>query len=211
MKSSQSHQGSAAKRFPSFSRAVSPIQYGVAAIIVQTLAYSCLHVIPMVRRDLGLLKELYTQDVEGVSLESDLQYEIQENRRGFLRLLLASGSPAQVNDELQLMRASDATIAQTQAAIARLGVIPEKSQNQFRQSWADYVVLRDRLLASGKAGDLIEARKIDPNLGRSAFLPVEQAAQNARSEFRENSAVHIQEISATLTGALREMVFLVGI
>jgi PAS domain S-box-containing protein/diguanylate cyclase (GGDEF)-like protein len=211
MKSSQSHLGSAGRRFPSFFSTVSPIRYGVAAIIVLTLAYSFLHIFPMVRRDLRLLQDLYTLDVEGITLESDLHYEVQANRLSFLRLLLASGVPAQVDDELRLMRESDAAIAKTQEAIAQLGAIPEKNQHQFRQSWADYVALRDRLLASAKSGDPAQARKIDDSLGSSGFLRVERAVQIARAEFRESSAAHIREISATLTGAQRELFVLVGI
>jgi len=210
MRSTSSHTDADKKRFPSFLGTVSPIRFGVAAIIVLTLAYSLLHIVPMVRGDLRLLNDLNARDLKGVTLESDLQYQIEESRRSFLRALLATGSQAETDQEVQSMHAIDETIAQTEAKIAQLGVIPEQNQEQFNQSWSRYVALRDRQLAILSSGARAEMLKTDSDLGKTAFLPVEQALQNAQAALRESSAAHIREVYGTLDSTLSELVVFVG-
>jgi len=204
------HPDTDKKRFPSFPGTVSPIRYGVVAIIVLTLAYASLHIIPMVRRDLSLLNDLYAQDLKGVSLAGDLQNEIQESRHRFLRTLLTAGS-AETDEEMHAMREIDVAVARTQAQVAKSGVIPQDSQKQFDQSWSQYVALRDKLLATTLPGSPAKVRKADSELENKAFLPVERAVQSARSEFQASSAAHIREISGTLIGTLRELLALVGV
>jgi PAS domain S-box-containing protein/diguanylate cyclase (GGDEF)-like protein len=165
----------------------------------------------MVRRDLRLLDDLYAVDMKGITLEGQLQSEIQENRRSFLRVLLATDSPAEAAEEVLSMHEIDATIAHTQARIAQLGTLPEANQGEFDRSWTQYVSMRDKLLAPVSAGSPAQSRKFDSDLGKSAFLDVERAIQNAQANFQGSSAIHLQEISKTLAGALRELVVLVGI
>jgi PAS domain S-box-containing protein/diguanylate cyclase (GGDEF)-like protein len=194
----------------SFSRqsAVSPLRYGVVTIIVLTLGYAFFRIIPMLHRDLQLLDAVYAMDEQGISLEGDLQYEVQESRSKFLRILLARARPA---EEIRSMRACDAAIAVTEAKIAALQTLPLPNREQFHTSWLHYIALRDKMLSSTIAGDANYARGIDPDLGKGAFEPVEVAARDAAAAFRASSATHIREVSRTLNTTLMELAFLTAI
>ena len=78
------------RRLFSFLAAVSPLRYGVVAVIVVTVGYTFLRVFPMLRHNLELLRNVNAVDEQGMRLEGDLQVEIQESRRRFLRAMLAA-------------------------------------------------------------------------------------------------------------------------
>src|ERR1700677_3484098 len=109
-----SHFTSARRRFLSLFAATSPLSYGLLAVIAFTVGYSILRVLPALRHDLQLLQEVYAVDERGIHLEGDLQYQIQESRRRFLRALLAAGKRVEEEEEAQSMRSADAAIARTE-------------------------------------------------------------------------------------------------
>ena len=189
----------------------SPLSYGLVAVIAVTVGYSFLRVLPMLRQDLQVLRNVYSVDERGIHLEGDLQYEIQESRRRFLRALLAAGKPAEVEEEAESMRSADAAIASTAKQIAQLGATPAASQALFHASWLSYTAARDKLLAAVLRGDPDEARRADADLAKGAFVPVELAARQAEADFEASSARRIGEVSRTLRGAERELLFLVGV
>ena len=206
---------SARRRFLSVFAAASPLNYGLVAVIALTVSYSILRVLPALRHDLQLLREVYAVDERGIHLEGDLRYQIQESRRRFLRALLAAGKPAEVEEEAQSMRSADAAIARTEQQIAQqiaqLGTAPAASQALFHASWLSYTATRDRMLAAVLRGDPEEVRTADADLTQGAFAPVELAARHAEAEFEASSARRIGEVSGTLRGAQTELLFLVGI
>jgi PAS domain S-box-containing protein/diguanylate cyclase (GGDEF)-like protein len=207
------------------------VSYGVAAIIVLTVAFSALDVIPMVRRNLQLLHDVQAVDIKAIRLEGELQYEIQESRRKFLLILLAVGEPAGSNvegnkqanqqskqqvsqrasEEIRAFRAYDATIALTEFKLAQLGPAQAETQKQFHAGWQHYAVLRDAMLTTvlergpGAAGKMGSIGKLVTELGQSAFLPVEQTVQDAEVASEASSASHIREVSNTLAGELKEL------
>jgi PAS domain S-box-containing protein/diguanylate cyclase (GGDEF)-like protein len=228
MTSLPSQPGSAKKRLQSFFTSPYLVSCGVVAIIVLTVAYSALDVIPVVHRDLQLLHNVQSVDVQAIRLEGELQYEIQESRRQYLLILLAgkwSGtnpSPSdrisgQVSREIRALRASDATIALTESKLAQLGSVQAESQRQFHANWQRYAALRDSMLTPAPAVNAEEAGKLDKldrvNIGleHGAFLPVEQVVQNAEAASEAASADHIREVSTILNGELKAILLVMAV
>lgn len=206
-----SQLGSAKRRILTSLTSVSPVRYGVSAIIVLTLAYSTLHIIPMVKSDLRLLNDLYALDIKGMALESDLRSGIQESRGKFQQILLLQNDSPQWKEEMQSMQAIDASIVQTQTEISQLGIVSDNDQKSFAQSWSNFISIRDKQVATTVTGSRRQARTIDSDPAQVPFLLAEQAVQNAQANLRVASAVRIQQISGTLVGTLRELFLLVAI
>ena len=165
----------------------------------------------MLHRDLQLLHEVYSVEEQGIRLEGDLQLEVQESRRRFLSILLAQGNPAEMDREARSMRSYDSTISATESRIMTLNPEAVLSQKEFHERWLSYVAIRDKILQTASAEGPDQARKIDSDLAKGAFEPVEQAARNAESDFAATSASHIVEVSNTLNATLRELFLLVGV
>lgn len=199
------------KRFFSLPATASPLRYGVVAIIVVTVGYSFLRVVPMLQHDVELLRDTYAVDEQGIRLEGDLLYQVQESRRQFLRVLLAAGKPAEVEQETRSMHGSDATVALTENRIAQLGAISVENRQQFHASWRHYIAARDKILAATLTSDPEQVRRIDSDLASGAFVPVELAARNSVADFEAASAAHIGEVSGTLHGQLKELFLLIGV
>jgi PAS domain S-box-containing protein/diguanylate cyclase (GGDEF)-like protein len=205
MSLSWTQQSSAMMRSLALVAAAPPLRYGVVAVIVVSMGFAWGHLLPVIRHDLQLLHDVYAIDEQGIALEGDLQYEIQESRRRFLRILLAGGKPAEVDQETRSMRGYDATVALTESRIAQLGVLPEGNRRQFRDNWLHYVALRDQMLVTALGGDQEEVRKVDTDLGKGTFETVEQAVRDAQVAFEASSARHVGEVSSTLNAAVKEL------
>jgi PAS domain S-box-containing protein/diguanylate cyclase (GGDEF)-like protein len=202
----------ARRRFFSFLAAISPLRYGVVAVIVVTVGYTFLRVFPMLRHNLELLRNVSAVDEQGMRLEGDLQVEIQESRRRFLRAMLAAGDPAETAEaraETQSVRVADAAVASTEAQIVQLGAAPAASQALFHASWLGYTAERDKRLASALKGDPKKVLGADADLAQGAFATAELAARNAETALEASSARQIGEASTTLHGTLQEVEFLV--
>jgi PAS domain S-box-containing protein/diguanylate cyclase (GGDEF)-like protein len=183
----------------------------VAAVILATIGYSSIRIIPMIRHDLQSLDDVRAVEERGMSLEGDLQEEIQESRRRFLRILLASGNPAEVENETRSMQGYDATVAQTESRIARLGAVARRNQQEFHAKWLQYVALRDRLLETSLKAPPEAVRKLDADLGKSSFDPAEQAAREAQAAFQEATENHLDQIQKNIHGFLTELFLVAGV
>jgi PAS domain S-box-containing protein/diguanylate cyclase (GGDEF)-like protein len=225
MTSLPSQLDSAKKRFQSFFASPYLVSCGVVTIIVLTVAYSALDVVPVVRRDLQLLNNVQAVDVRALRLDGELQYEIQESRRQFLLILLADKwqgtgrrpsdqTNGQVSPEIRDLRASDAAIALTESKLAQLGPMQAESQRQFHADWQRYAALRNSMLTSAPVVSAEEAGKLDlvnSDLEHRAFLPVEQVVQNAEAASEAASAGHIREVSITLNGELKAILLVMAV
>jgi PAS domain S-box-containing protein/diguanylate cyclase (GGDEF)-like protein len=189
----------------------SPLRYGVATVIVVTLGYTSLRIVPMIHRDLQLLRDVYGVDEKGISLVGDLQSQVQESHRRFLLIQSAQVKPADLRQETRSMQEFDNAIAQTDSQIAQLGSLPGDSQKQFQESWLAYVALRDRELSSESNGRQESLRYADADKVNAAFLQVDRALRGDAAAFQAASAVHLGEISKNLIGTLQELFFLVWV
>lgn len=201
--------GSPRNRFIGFLAAASPLRYGLAAVIVATVALSGFQIIPMIRRQQQLLQELNATDQQGLRLEDDLQVEIEKSRRSFLRLLLAHGDPVVQSKELQLLREHDAAVEQTESKIAALGSAVQSSPVQFQENWLRYQALRDRLVEADLHGAPGAASKLDPDLAGRAFPLVQKQAARDQASFEASYAAKVRELSDTLKRALNELYLLI--
>jgi len=212
----------AKQRFLSFLASPFPVGYGVAAIIILTLAYSGLDIVPTVRRDVQLLHDVQAVDVHAMRLEDELQFEIQKNRRRFLMILVTAGDRAGaktadskgVQEEIRALRAHDATIALTESELGQLGGAQAESQRQFHAIWQPYVTLRDRLITLAQDGGLGKAEGASgaddglSNLGSGAFLSAEEVVQQAEAASATSSANHIDQISSNIKQELKEFLII---
>jgi len=188
----------------------SPLRYGVVAVIVVTLGYTSIRIVPMIHLDRELLREVYAVDERGISLEGDLQFQIQESRRQYLSILSSQSRPEEIQNETQSLQSYDAVIARTESTIADLKPNPGHSPRQFHQDWLRYVALRNTVLASLKSGP-DRVNKVDSDGANSAILQLDQAARSGKAAFEASSALQIAQVSDTLQRTLREYLIAVFI
>ena len=188
-----------------------PLRYGLVLVILLTLLFAATRIIPSVESDLRLLRAFQKVDVRGVALEASLQQNLEENRREFLRILLSDARSGEAAKELTSLRDLDRSIGLTNDSIVQLGVLPESSQLAFRDSWQRYVAAREQMLAAARNGDTAQARAIDSDLGKEAFVAVEQAVQLGDRDFATHSAARLASISRELSYAMKEVLISMGV
>ena len=195
-------ENGAARRFSSL---IPPLRYGVMMVILATIGYAMLHFLPLIRRDISLLREVQENDIRGIALQGQLQYQIQESRRMLFVSLLSAPNSEQRRQKASVIRQYDATVEGTETQIVDLGVLPSSSQRRFQESWSSYVTQRDRLLDAGAENAPKSAEGVDSSLGDKAFLELESAVQGMATDFEASSSTRIQNVSHELSDALREL------
>jgi PAS domain S-box-containing protein/diguanylate cyclase (GGDEF)-like protein len=192
-----------------FSFLVSPYTFrcGVGAIILTTVGYSLLGFLPMLNRDQDLLDDASAVDVRGIRLEGELQIQMQESRRRFLNVVLASGGLPTAELRLQSMRAYDATIAQTESQLAALSPATRAAQQTFHQLWARYQQQQQILIDRSQAAGPDAARQLDIDLGKAPFLDAIDSVRNSSAALETAATGHIFEASHGLNLAGRELLF----
>ncbi len=107
---------------------------------------------------------------QGLSIEGDIQYEIQESRRTLLRALSTDETRAQ-QSFINQSRGAD---VRAESLINRLRVLPLTPQlgtaaRDFANSWAMYLEMRDDVAALVLAGRRQDAFQADLNEGYPAI------------------------------------------
>ncbi len=205
MPSQSTEMGVFRKRVLSF--LVSPYTFrcGVGAIILATLGYSLFGFLPMLSRDQRLLDDASAVDVRGIRLEGELQIQMQESRRRFLNVVLASGDLPTPELRLQSMRAYDATIAQTESQLATLSPATHAAQQAFHQLWARYQQQQQILIERAQAGGPDAARQLDIDLGKAPFLDAMDSVRDAAQALETIATGDIYEASRALNLVRREL------
>jgi PAS domain S-box-containing protein/diguanylate cyclase (GGDEF)-like protein len=193
-------------RFRSLLATKSPVYYGVGTIIMLTLAYSFLHVIPMIRNDLRQLNELNSVDMQAIRLEASLRSQVEESRRDFLRVVTTSTKLHVNNPEIRELRESDAAVAATQAQISQLGLASAVNLAHFQQDWQSYLTQRDQLLLAVVAGGEQQARSADPALGKTTYDAANRSAEEMGDAFQAATTQRINAVSTTLRNGMRELI-----
>ena len=212
-----SNRSSARQRLISIFTAVSPFRYGLAGVIVVTVAYAMLGVLPMIRHDIELLHNVHALDEQGIRLAAELRNQLQQDRLSSYRVLLAKETQFHLSEAQSELRASDAAIAKAESNLVQLRDSPADRQLQFHRSWLNYAAIRDGILASANDNEQhsvsrnnISAPLSVPNaaagqeedLAETAFGETEQAAQAWEGAFQTASESHIAEVSQTLKSSL---------
>ena len=191
--------------------AAHPFRLGVAAVIVATAFYGTFHFAPLLRRDLELLREVTAIGQPGMRLGALLRDEVQGNRLRFLGVVASAGASFDTESEIRSIRSDDVKIEETEARIVKLGVLPETLRLQFDRNWSNYVGMRERMLSAPSALNRSAARKIDPDMGESTYLPVEQTVQEIEAAFAARSAKNVSEVQGTLQAVLNQVLVLVWV
>lgn len=187
-------------------------------MIVVTVAYTLLGIVPMTLRNLQLLKEVAAEDGQGIQLAGELRYQLEEGRRSLENVILSAGSLAQRNQAVRSMREVDARIAKTESSITQLSTSPVELNPQFHQKWITYLADRDRLIQISESGGAADASdghqarsstagaggKFDTEREAADFLQVDQAAARWEKEFQSDSDRKVGEISRSLRNALSD-------
>jgi len=207
-----SNRSSARQRLASLFTAGSPFRYGLATVIVVTVAYAMLGVLPMIRHDLELLHDVQALDEQGIRLTGELRNQLQQDRLSSYRVMLARGAPSQLSQAQAELRASDAAIAKTESSLAQLRDSPAESQLQFQRRWLAYAAIRNRILTPSQGHELRADSRSEPKpgagqaagLGQAAFDQAEQGAASWQGAFQRASESHIGEVSRTLKRSLED-------
>jgi PAS domain S-box-containing protein/diguanylate cyclase (GGDEF)-like protein len=224
-----SQPSSARQRLASLFTVASPFRYGLAAVIVVTVAYAVLGVFPMLRRDLQLLHDVHALDEQGIRLTGELRNQLQQDRISSYRVLLARGDPSELEQAFGDLREADAAVAKVESSLAQLRDSPADRQLQFHRNWLAYAAVRDRILATslgrvlnaGSGKVTAASRKdrpvtllSDPGLQRgkgpdavseqAAFDQAQLAAQTWEGAFQSASDSHIGEVARTLKSSFED-------
>jgi PAS domain S-box-containing protein/diguanylate cyclase (GGDEF)-like protein len=198
-------------RILSFLGSPYPLRYGVVVIILATLGYAFLDFLPMLRYDLQLLHETTAVDVQGLRVQDQLQLQIQQNRRDFLRVILAGNSVQERERKIQSMHVTDATIAETESRLSTMGDATRSFQPQFHERWQRYIAQRETLLAAILQTGPEAARAIDATFADSAFVSAQQSVENAESALETSADANLHEVSKALSLAQRELFLLTAL
>jgi diguanylate cyclase (GGDEF)-like protein/PAS domain S-box-containing protein len=150
----------------------------VAALLI---VFGFLHSVSGFFRCLEEIRSLRQVDVETLSVEGEVQFQIQESRQRFLRILMpAAGFDTRVKD-IDLVRAADLRVDLLKARV--IALTGEKSAlGRFERSWRSYVETRDDMIARALRGQFAEAVAIDKSRGAAAF---DRASEELRGDKRE--------------------------
>jgi PAS domain S-box-containing protein/diguanylate cyclase (GGDEF)-like protein len=193
--------------------AVSPFRYGLAAVILSTVAYATLGLFPMIQRDTHLLNDEYRLDQQGIELTGELRDEIDQARLDFAKATLAAQGSPEEQASIRAMRQNDASVAQTAARLSQPGRLPDETKAQFDRNWAAYVSIRDKALNAaplphsphGSRGVPRRAAETTPaDSVELAFARVAQSVNAWNRAYAIASAQSVEEVSRSLRRALAD-------
>jgi len=124
----------------------SPFRYGLAAVIVVTVAYAMFELFPLVQRDIQLLQDVRLHDEQGMQLAGQLQNLLEQDRLSSFQARL--GDQAGFDQAERATKVLDTQIARTELRLEQLDSAQAESKRQFHQSWLAYVAIRDTLPAN---------------------------------------------------------------
>jgi PAS domain S-box-containing protein/diguanylate cyclase (GGDEF)-like protein len=183
-----------------------PLRLGVGLVIVFTLGYGFVNILPTISREKSRLQDLSSTQLTGIRLSSALQGEMYESRQSSMRVLLAHDDPETREQAIRNLHEQDARVQELEARFEQLGVAatvnPASGQQSIEKSWQRYVEARDRLLSGTRVtGQEIGVLEAD-------FLEAQQITDKAQAELAVTAETEIQSISRVLTEATN--IFLVS-
>lgn len=155
------------------------------------------------------MQEAYTRSVHGLQRIGEMQYDAQETRRATLYALTTSDSNLQV-EYADLSRDADKRVSDAITDYAnRAGGSAEKVlAARLSGDWANYVSVRDQVIASILEGSTKEAVSEDLSVGVPAFERVRQDLQQVKEIYNQDAAARQADL---LASSRRSIVRLIGI
>ncbi len=146
---------------------------------------------------------------QGLSIEGDIQYEIQESRRTLLRALSTDETRAQ-QSFINQSRGAD---VRAESLINRLRVLPLTPQlgtaaRDFANSWAMYLEMRDDVAALVLAGRRQDAFQADLNEGDPAFQESYERLRRIKAELDRYGSEQANRVRVAVYRAVAELALL---
>jgi signal transduction histidine kinase len=143
-------------------------------------------------------REDYVRSVHGLERIGELQYDAQETRRATLYALTTSDSNLQVQYADQ-SRAADKRVTDAIAVYGSHANQPAESEVAARLSrdWANYLAIRDEVLASILEGSTKEAVSLDLSGGVPAFDRVRQDLDDVKRLYDQDASQRQADLAAS--------------
>src|SRR5258705_1340198 len=155
------------------------------------------------------VQHMYAGSVKGIRGIGELQYEAQETRRPTLYALTTNNSNLQVEYADQ-SRAADRLVTDGIARYVSEARTPREVElgQRLQQNWADYLKVRDEVLASILEGSTKEAVDLDLHGGVPSFERVRQDLEEVKRLYDAQASEELDRVS---TSSRRSIVRLVGV
>jgi len=143
-------------------------------------------------------ENMYRVSVHGLLQVGELQYYAQETRRATLYALTTNDSNLQVEYADQT-RDADQKVTQGIAAYRQQAVLPEQVEvaDRLGHDWAEYLGIRDEVLASILEGSTKEAVSLDLSGGVPSFERVKKDLNEVRRLYDEQASQRLANVVGT--------------
>jgi diguanylate cyclase (GGDEF)-like protein/PAS domain S-box-containing protein len=160
-----------------------------------------LHSILELRASLEQAHSIYDVDIKGLSVEGELQYQIQESRRRFLQVLVETGDPTRQLAEIGQIRFADRRVSLLTGQAMLLRVNPG-TPREFSRLWDDYTIVRDDMIALALQNRPREALETEKTRGAGAFEAAAASIRGAKTGMELSSAQKVEVVWNALRRAL---------
>jgi signal transduction histidine kinase len=183
------------------------------ATLVLALVFCVVAVVGLlVMRDLSTAnasaENMYRVSVQGLLQVGEMQYFAQETRRATLYALTTNDSNLQL-DYADQTRDADRQVTRAIAEYRQEAALPEQVElaNRLSRDWAEYLGIRDEVLASILEGSTKEAVSMDLSGGVPSFERVKKDLNEARRLYDQQASQRLANVVAT---SRRSAVRLIG-
>jgi PAS domain S-box-containing protein len=154
----------------------------------------------------------YLRSVLGLDLGSEMQYHTQEARWTLVYALVSGQTNRQAEYTATSRRAERMVSTRLRTGRSLLEWF-SKDQLAYRleQDWAEYVRVREELIALMQAGRSEEAQELDLSQGTPAFNRVRDDLRLIQQEFKVQSDQLLKRLESSLTSSLLRMTLVLGL
>jgi diguanylate cyclase (GGDEF)-like protein/PAS domain S-box-containing protein len=158
-------------------------------------------------RALAQVRSIYSVDVKLLSLDGELQYQIQESRMRFLHLLLAATNLDERLRDIGEVRKADLQVSLLVGAATILTGAPSRL-SRLETAWNEYGDIRDSMIALSLQERFAEARSMDRTAGVRAFDVASEAVRAGKRDLERSSAEKAEQVWAAMHRACLEILCL---
>jgi len=143
-------------------------------------------------------ENMYRVSVQGLLQVGEMQYFAQETRRATLYALTTNDSNLQL-DYADQTRDADRQVTRAIADYRHEAVLPGQVElaNRLSRDWAEYLSIRDEVLASILEGSTKEAVTLDLSGGVPSFERVKQDLNEVRQLYDQQASQRLANVVAT--------------
>ena len=154
-------------------------------------------------------QNLYLVSVQGLQRIGELQYDAQETRRATLYALTTNDSNLQLEYADQ-SRDADQRVTERIAQYQKQAKLPKETElaDRLSRDWANYLPVRDEVLALILEGSTTEAVHLDLSSGVPSFERVRRDLNEVKRLYDEEASRRVANVEAT---SRRSVVRLIGI